>query len=809
MKKYLRSLVASVLAVLMILSLAACGGGNDPSGGGTSGGTSKPGKENVSDFVYVPSFKEFVDKDNIAIDPVLFTEEGFYTTGSDIVGRRELEEGEELYDESQLDIYAESISFTTYDGVKTKLSGYTPFTKEFEEGHDGATELSMLAVDENGNFAALYHVWDNWNDVPEGVTTDSDTYWDYFHYDEEWYLRTMDPNGAEKSVAKITPNGEWFYPYGLVYSEGKILVVSNNGLEYLGEDGSFTGGVNLNGYVQNVFKLKDGASCVSYWDNVKEEQRIALLDAGTGRVTQTWSGPRNANEFISGAGDYDLYYYSGINIYGYDLENETSTKLFDWLNLDVARSELAGFTVRSDGSFFAVTNSRDVNWEYKSSEFVTVTRKPAADVEQKQEITLACQYTDSVLENAVIKFNRNSDVRIRVIDYSQYNNENDWNAGLTKLTTEIMAGNMPDILALEGMPYKQLAAKGLIEDLYPYIDADSEIKREDLMPNVLAALEVGGKLCTTATTFWIQTLAGASKIVGNDPGWTFDELTAALKTMDEGCTVLDQNTTSGDILRKCVTLDIDNYIDWSTGECRFDSQEFIDLLNFAKLFPNSFDWGSIDWEEFEDTTTRIAAGKQMLMEMSMGDFGSIVYHESDFGGDLTYIGYPCSSGSGSFLNIGAGYAMSAKCANKDAAWQFLRGFLTPKGLENYGDYFGGFPVNRTLLEAKLKDAMTVEYEKDENGEFIRDEKGEKVPMAKYFIWSDDSEEPEYVYSLSQEQADKVMELINSTTRLFDQNTAILDIICEQADAFFAGEKTAEETARLIQGKLSIYVNEQR
>ena len=41
------------------------------------------------------------------------------------------------------------------------------------------------------------------------------------------------------------------------------------------------------------------------------------------------------------------------------------------------------------------------------------------------------------------------------------------------------------------------------------------------------------------------------------------------------------------------------------------------------------------------------------------------------------------------------------------------------------------------------------------------------------------------------------------------SAAALDIISEQADAFLSGQKTAEEVAKLVQGKMMIYVNEQR
>ena len=41
------------------------------------------------------------------------------------------------------------------------------------------------------------------------------------------------------------------------------------------------------------------------------------------------------------------------------------------------------------------------------------------------------------------------------------------------------------------------------------------------------------------------------------------------------------------------------------------------------------------------------------------------------------------------------------------------------------------------------------------------------------------------------------------------DTSIYDIVKEQAQAFFADQKSIDEVARLIQSKANIYVNEQR
>lgn len=803
MKKNLRSLIASVLAVAMIFALAACG-----KSGGQSG---KPGQsgEAAPAFTYVSSFREVKNEDNKPIGAACFTDTGFYTTPSEVVGQREPEEGEEKEYEGQFDIYAEQIVFVGFDGQSRKLENYVPFDFTPAEGREGYGALEKLAVDATGNLAALYHMEEYWSEAPEGMGEEDPEYWNYYRYENNWYLRLMDPTGRELSMTKLEFNpDDWFYANALLYADGWILVAGTDGLRIFSAAGGSVSKIGMDGYIQGLLRLRDGRICMAYSDYMTNESKISEIDPASGRITKTWKGPRSGYDFKSGGGDYDLYYRDGINVWGYRLDSESGEKLFDWLNQDVSSSSLSNFTVRQDGSVFAVTNTWDSKWENVTTEFVTLERKAFADAPQKKALTLACNGTDYMLENAVIRFNRNSNIRINVVDYSQYNSEEDWSAGMTKLTTEIMAGSMPDILALDGMPYQQLAAKGLLEDLYPYMAKDPEIHREDFLPNVLRALEVGGKLYSSVSNFSIWTLAGSSRVVGDKPGWSFDELRAALASMPEGCTVLDQFTTSGDILRTELTLDADYYIDWETGKVNFDSKEFIDLLHFAKLFPNAFDWDNYDWEEYTSDSERIAAGKQMLMKLQLSSFGNIASDEAWFGGEMTYIGFPTASGVGSYLQLSSGYGISASCSDKEAAWQFVRGFMTEKAMEDNWN----FPANSRLLEKKLQEAMTVEYQKDEYGNYLLDEEGNKMPLAIAYVYTGESEDGsnyEPVYSLTQAQADKVMALINSTDKLYMENTPALNIIFEQLDAFLSGQKSAEEVAKLVQGKMSIYVNEQR
>ena len=113
-------------------------------------------------------------------------------------------------------------------------------------------------------------------------------------------------------------------------------------------------------------------------------------------------------------------------------------------------------------------------------------------------------------------------------------------------------------------------------------------------------------------------------------------------------------------------------MDWNTGKCNFDSAEYISILNFANRFQAEFDWENYEWTEDESTEKRIADGRQMLMAANIYSLEDLLYNDLYFGGDATYIGYPTSSGVGNMMAITSGFAMSAKCSDKEAAWAFLR-----------------------------------------------------------------------------------------------------------------------------------------
>ena len=114
------------------------------------------------------------------------------------------------------------------------------------------------------------------------------------------------------------------------------------------------------------------------------------------------------------------------------------------------------------------------------------------------------------------------------------------------------------------------------------------------------------------------------------------------------------------------------------------------------------------------------------------------------------------------------------------------------------DYIDGDDSFGQSTWEKAEQAMTNETYVDENGN--------EVIQPKYTMGDSSGNEIE-VYAMTQEQLDQFEDLLSRIDSTVSYNTKILEIIQEDAALFFNGQKSAEETAKTIQSRVSIYVNE--
>ena len=112
----------------------------------------------------------------------------------------------------------------------------------------------------------------------------------------------------------------------------------------------------------------------------------------------------------------------------------------------------------------------------------------------------------------------------------------------------------------------------------------------------------------------------------------------------------------------------------------------------------------------------------------------------------------------------------------------------------------GFPTNKDAFQYLVTKAMATEEYVDEYGDTIYPDTGGE--------WGWDNITVK-IKPLDQANYDQIMDVINNTTKTFKYDEKMFSIISEETGAFFSGVKSAQETAELIQNRISTYVNEQR
>ena len=543
--------------------------------------------------------------------------------------------------------------------------------------------------------------------------------------------------------------------------------------------------------------------------------------------TKTWGEkikmPANVWNVYPGDDAYDFYYKNNDNIYGYTFASDTKDKLVDWMACDVDTSNMYDSGMLSDGR--VVGMRKDWGRDTPTYQLNVLHRMDASEVKEKTSLTLACMGLDWSLRSKIVEYNKSNDqYRIQVVDYSEYATDDDYNAGITKLTTEIISGSVPDIFLTSNLPIDKYAAKGVIADLNTFMDGGNGLSRDYFVPQVMSALEKDGKLYELPTSFSVQTAYALSSIASQYDTWNVAAVQDAMTQLQEGATVFSNGWTKNMALSNCLSRNLSAFVDWTTGKCEFDSEAFQQLLAFCNSFPDdsSSDDGiaysseaatvdTMDDPVWESDATRILSGKQLMATTSFYSFEDYIYNIYPVKDKVTFVGYPSESGEpGNSFYIQCPMAISSVTKYPDAAWDFVSTMIRQTNEDAESMY--AFPISQEAFDKKMTAVMTEQYQLDVNGEQVDwDEDGEpdKMCIGTYEVVENGESTWQQVYALTQEDVDQILSVINSATGIVDYDDEILSIVSDEVSAYFAGDKDVQTTANMIQSRVNLYVQEQR
>ena len=307
-------------------------------------------------------------------------------------------------------------------------------------------------------------------------------------------------------------------------------------------------------------------------------------------------------------------------------------------------------------------------------------------------------------------------------------------------------------------------------------------------------------------------LAAWGPDLSEESGWSMEEMLDFADRLPADVEFYDSLNRAG---MGMTLLGSDGYaafVDREKGEAHFDSPLFLRWLAFWKSLPADY----TEWTRMTPSGQRTAArditgtydaafhGKIALRWTTINLSTGMSQVETLFGTkDWRLIGYPNggreAGHSGIECRADTALLMTSFCRDPDLAWDVMRTIVAES--EN----FFNLPSLETAFDdrvAGIFNTLKVQWVVYFSGATVGTERDPDMTEA-------DLKEPGYIVRPEQEDIDHVKRLLNSagypmTEKLSPEITAIIE---EELSAYGGGVGTAEDCAKKIQSRVSIWLAE--
>ncbi|MCK9861207.1 extracellular solute-binding protein [Paenibacillus sp. ATY16] len=368
--------------------------------------------------------------------------------------------------------------------------------------------------------------------------------------------------------------------------------------------------------------------------------------------------------------------------------------------------------------------------------------------------------------------------------YSNGGGSEQTDADIEKFTTTtnsaMMAGKGPDLVDLRYLAADDYERHHLLENLSARMDEDHTFRKTDYFTNVLGSEQGGKSLYSLPLSFSLSGMVGdrsaitATGVKINDRSWTWDDFMTAGKELVDANGKYKAAIVSGEglqvggtdyFVRSIVADNYSRFVDETNLKASFDSPEFNGLLEQIK---SMFDAGIISTSERGYfTNVSILSPEDYLTTLNV------------FGKDTEFYIKPHADqeAAGTSYETRSDIGINANSKVKDAAWDFLKYMMDHTSI--------GLPINKE----RFADAVQA-----------LKKQGTITPPT---IGSQHSES----FKVDEAQLNRLEGFADAASRKKNASGKVLDIVSANTAAYFAGQKSAEDVAKLIQNKAMTVLNE--
>lgn len=409
----------------------------------------------------------------------------------------------------------------------------------------------------------------------------------------------------------------------------------------------------------------------------------------------------------------------------------------------------------------------------------------SADVPLKpdKELKIYSLYDDETIREIINRFRKeHSDVNVNYQAALSEDNGMTVSDALKTLTTEIMAGNGPDVLLLDGMPIQTYIEKGVLKDL-------SQLLKEtggSYFENITNAYQDDqGQLCAVPSRFLIPMIQAGSKYYS--PGEDFDTFMERKDTMVN----MRPPNVVGKFWYTCGAA-------WQQEDGTLDEAKVTEFLVKLKHGYGQYDSSieEYDYNREPMESMLLFYGDYELLNGNWNtNFGLCGY--KDYGFEVA-INEKVTDG---YVDLMPGQAdhvfvptmvlgISSKSSQPELAGEFVKYLLSPNAAQDIFTQFSGFPVEKGAFRSAIDGHK---YEKNENNITSQLHDGDAIEYTQ-------APTPE-------EEITRMTELAESLTTPSLQDDVIKEAVVEQGVKVLKGELSPEEGAAAIMQKVNIYLAE--
>lgn len=413
--------------------------------------------------------------------------------------------------------------------------------------------------------------------------------------------------------------------------------------------------------------------------------------------------------------------------------------------------------------------------------------------EKQGKIVIYCfgpaeEETGGTLRLANLWYN-DSDVKSAAVAYSMQHPdgrityEADWgnqDGFYERIMAQMAVGQGPDLLFVHGEDMDRLNARGLLADLTDVLDGET---RSQLFSGVMTAGLRDGKLVgLPAAVSGRSMLTVDANWQGNN--WTIAEV-AELWRQRKGqgaWRFLPQRWSQEEMLEYLLLADMANspFIDWENHRCDFDNDLFRQMLEMIGE-RSVLDHTNLDIEEEYETAQQVMDGVYLADVVYGGSIFQYVAKMEYYKGESHFVGFPTESGNGNMLTCYGFVVVNTRTEHWEEVADFLRLMYSKEFQTDNPEYLLRKDV---LREGMAPDDQTEGYE-------IFTLTGMRVPLKK----DGSSYVEDYI---------AFMDKCRAETRSTEE---IVNIIREETSGYFQNIQNLDNTVRLIQSRVQLYLKE--